>query len=161
MPLEITIQRFDEGDLADVLELVRNTIDISYRPDYSAEVIAFFKQFHTRQSILDDARNGYIVVASVGGEIAGTGTLLGAYIRRVFISPSHQRRGIGTLIAADLERRAAADGRKVLDLSSALGSRTFWESQGYSVREEHFAPAPNDLIIHYYTMEKILLGGTV
>jgi GNAT superfamily N-acetyltransferase len=161
LPANTTIRRFHEDDLASVYELVRKTIDISYRPDYPVKVIEFFKKFHTRENILDDARSGCILVALDNGEIAGTGTLLGAHIRRVFISPSHQGRGIGTLIAAELEKMAASNNVQVLDLSAALGSRTFWESHGFTVREELFAPARKDIVIHYFAMEKILNSAKI
>lgn len=158
MPQNTIIRRFNDDDLPSVYELVQNTIDFSYRPDYPEKVIEFFKEYHTRESILDDAKNGYTIVALQDGEIAGTGTLLGANIRRVFISPLYQRRGIGTLIADELEKKAAADNQSILDLSSALGSRTFWESRGFIIQEELFAPAGKDRIIHYYSMIKTLDG---
>ena len=140
MPQETIVRRFNEADLASVYELVRSTIDISYRPDYPQNAIEFFQGRHTRERILDDAKNGRTLVAWHSGEIAGTGTLLGAHIRRVFVDPRSNK-------VAEL------------DLSAALGSRTFWESRGFTVREELFAPAREDLVIHYFVMVKKLDGG--
>jgi GNAT superfamily N-acetyltransferase len=159
LPQETIVRRFNEADLASVYELVRSTIDISYRPDYPQNAIEFFQGRHTRERILDDAKNGRTLVAWHSGEIAGTGTLLGAHIRRVFVDPRYQRRGIGKLIADKLEQMARADNVIELDLSAALGSRTFWESRGFTVREELFAPAREDLVIHYFVMVKKLDGG--
>ena len=156
MPTDTTIRRFTHDDLDVVHNLVHSTIDISYRPDYPEKVIKLFKEFHSREIILDDAENGCTLVALHDGEIVGTGTLLGGHIQRVFIKPCFQGRGTGTLIAEELERIAVENNVPVLDLSAALGSRTFWESLGFTVKEELFAPARKDVIIHYFAMEKTL-----
>ena len=156
MPADTTIRRFHDDDLPNVYELVHRTIDISYPPDYSARVIELFKEFHSRENILEDTKSGCTLVALHEGEIVGTGTLLDAHIRRVFVNPSFQGRGIGTLIANELEKIASSNNETALNLAAALGSRNFWESCGFTVQEEIFAPARKDIVIHYYTMEKPL-----
>jgi putative acetyltransferase len=115
-----------------------------------------FKEYHSRENILDDARNGYTLVAEEDRVIVGTGTLLDTSIRRVFISPLHQRRGIGKLVYDALEHKARTDKIAVLDLASAIGSRPFWESRGFIVREELYVPSDKDRIIRYYSMTKDL-----
>ena len=156
MPTDTTIRRFTHDDLDVVHNLVHSTIDISYRPDYPEKVIKLFKEFHSRETILYDAENGCTLVALHDGEIVGTGTLLGGHIQRVFIKPSFQGHGIGTFIADELEKIAVENNILFLDLSAALGSRTFWESRGFTIKEELFAPARKDVIIHYFAMEKML-----
>ena len=156
MTPDTILRRFTDNDLSAVYKLVQYTIDISYRSDYPENVIDFFKDYHTSESILEDAENGLTLVVLQEEQIIGTGTLLGTNIRRVFINPHCQRRGIGTLIWEELEATARSKNVPVLDLSSALGSRTFWESRGFTISEEIFAPAGNDRIIHYYTMTKVI-----
>ena len=152
----LKIRRFNKKDLDSLHQLVLNTIDISYRADYTPEVVEFFKSIHPPETILSDAENGYTVVAAENGNIVGTGTLLGTNVRRVFIDTARQKEGIGSLIYNELEKRACEKGLDILDLSSALGARSFWERHGYSVREEHFTPTGDGRIIHYYTMTKII-----
>lgn len=156
LPANTTIRRFQEADLPYVHELVHKTIDISYPADYSARVIELFKEFHSHENILEDTGNGYTLVVLHNGEIVGTGTLLKAHIRRVFVNPSFHGQGIGSLIATELEKIAAANNEAVLDLAAAIGSRTFWEARGFTVREELFTPVREDVTVHYYTMEKPL-----
>lgn len=156
MPENVVIRPFKEDDLPSVYELVQNTINISYRSDYSAEAIELFKEYHSRENILDNAMNGYTVVAVEDGKIVGTGTLLETSIRRVFISPLRQRRGIGTLIIEELEKQARNNKIPTLELASAIGSRSFWESRGYTVQEELFAPPGKEGIIRYFSMTKDL-----
>jgi GNAT superfamily N-acetyltransferase len=156
MSSNIIFRPFKDTDLIQVQELVHHTIDISYRADYTPEVIEFFKEYHPQETIRSDAETGYTVVATDNSKIVGTGTLLGTNVRRLFVEPDKHHQGIGTLIVNELEKRAADDGLYILDLSSALGARTFWEKHGYSVMEEHFTPAGDGRIIHYYTMTKII-----
>lgn len=155
----IVVRSFQYRDLESVYELVRNTMDVSYHADYSEEAIRLFKIFHSRRIILENAANYHTLVALISGEIVGTGTLQGAHIRRVFVSPRHQGRGIGKLIASGLEKKALSQNIAVLDLAAAVGSRTFWESQGFRVEEERFAPSEKRRIIRYFTMSKNLDGS--
>ena len=150
------VRSFQYRDLESVYELIQNTMDISYRADYSEEAMRLFKIFQSRWVILENASNYHTLVALIAGEIVGTGTLQGAHIRRVFVSPQHQRRGIGKLIAAELEKKALSEDKTVLDLAAAVGSRAFWESLGFKVEEERFAPSEKRRIIRYYTMAKNL-----
>ena len=154
----IVVRSFRYPDLESVYELVRNTMEVSYRADYPEEALRLFKIFHSRLNILENAANYHTLVALVDGEIAGTGTLQRAHIRRVFISPQQQGRGIGKLIVAELEKKALAEDFTTLDLAAAVGSRTFWESRGFTVEEERFAPSEKERIIRYYTMSKNLDG---
>lgn len=156
MPPTVNIRLFKEADHEDVWALVQHTIGVSYRPDYSPEAIRFFQEYHPREKILDDAANGTILVAEHEQEIVGTGTIRDAHIRRVFIYPSHQGQGIGSLIASELEAHVVRKGWKTIDLSSAIGSRTFWELRGFYVSQEHFTTVESNLVIHYYTMTKDL-----
>jgi GNAT superfamily N-acetyltransferase len=153
---KFSIRPFKDTDLIQVWDLVHYTIDISYRADYTPEVVEFFKEYHPPETIRSDAETGYTVVAAGNGSIVGTGTLLGTNIRRVFIDPARQHQGIGSLIYNQLEKQANEKDIYILDLSSALGARAFWEKHGYSVQEEHFTPAGDGRIIHYYTMTKII-----
>ena len=156
MPPLVNIRLFKKADIEDVWALVQHTICVSYRPDYSPEAIRFFQDYHPREKILDDAANGMILVAVKGQEIVGTGTIREVHIRRVFIYPSHQGQGIGSLIASELEAHAVRKGWMTVDLSSAIGSRIFWESRGFYISQEHFTPVETNLVIHYYTMIKDL-----
>jgi GNAT superfamily N-acetyltransferase len=156
MTNNILIRPFQPCDLESVYELVQHTVAISYRNDYSEKAIDMFRRYNSRKTILENADNGHTLVAVIDGAIVGTGTLEGAHIRRVFVSPQHQRRGIGKLIAAALEKKALAENIEVIDLAAAIGSRTFWESRGFTVEEECFAPPGEERIIRYFSMTKRL-----
>ena len=152
----IRLRKMKEADLQSVYALVRNTIQVSYAGVYPPEAIVFFLDYHSPENILKDLNAGYIVVIESGGQILGTGTLLGTNIRRVFINPQHQRQGIGKIIADKLERKAGSEGLEKLDLSASLRSRRFWEAMGFISSGEFSLPVGNDKKLIYYEMTKIL-----
>jgi N-acetylglutamate synthase-like GNAT family acetyltransferase len=145
------------NDVETVYELVQNTIAISYADVYPPEAIEFFKNHHSKENIIKDLKGGYVVAVEAGGQILGTGTLVGTNIRRVFISPQYQRQGIGKTIAAMLERKAKSAGLEKLDLSASLKSRRFWEAMGFVSSGEFALPVANDKKLIFYEMVKEVL----
>jgi N-acetylglutamate synthase-like GNAT family acetyltransferase len=156
MGQSIQIREFDEEDLSAVYKLIQDTIDISYHKVYSKEAIEFFKGHHSRKHILDDAVNGYTIIAEHESEILGTATLFGSNIRRVFVSPRYQHSGIGKLLVQDLEKNASFKRLTIVDLEASLNSKMFWDSLGFTVREEDFVPVRNKRKLRYYKMFKPL-----
>jgi GNAT superfamily N-acetyltransferase len=152
----IRLRKMKDTDLQSVYELVQNTIQISYADVYPPEAIEFFKNYHNAENILKDLNQGYIVVIESGGQILGTGTLLGTNIRRVFIDPQHQRQGIGKIIANKLERKARSEGLEKLDLSASLKSLRFWEVMGFISTGVFALPVANDKKLVYYEMVKTI-----
>ncbi len=157
MAQDIRIRKFAEGDIQTVYGLLQNTISTSYRGVYPPEAIKLFKDHHSEEQVLSDAAEGYTVVAEDTGEILGTGTLSGDHIKRVYISPLHQHRGIGRLIVQELEKKALAEKLPAVDLGASLVSRRFWESLGYTVQKEEYVPIENDKQLHFYRMSKTLI----
>ena len=77
-------------------------------------------------------------------------------VRRVYIDPQHQHRGIGQLIVKKLEQKAKSERLEKLDLSASLKSRRFWEAMGFVFVAEYFIPVANDKKLIYYEMAKTL-----
>ena len=152
----IQIREFNEEDISAVYKLIQDTIDISYHKVYSKEAIEFFKEHHSMEHILDDAVNGYTVIAENGGDILGTATLFGSNIRRVFVSSQYQHSGIGGLLVQDLEKNASFKRLTVVDLEASLSSKIFWESLGFMVWEEDYIPVRNNRALRYYKRFKPL-----
>jgi N-acetylglutamate synthase-like GNAT family acetyltransferase len=156
MEKEIKTRQFRETDLPAVFALIQHTIEVTYAGVYPAEAILFFKGIHSRENILSDTLAGYTVVAACDGTLCGTGTLLGTNIRRVFISPDYQHRGIGKNLVRDLAAKASQMKLTTLDLEASLVSRKFWESRGFTVDSENRLPVGNNRFLDYFKMFKNL-----
>jgi citrate lyase synthetase len=154
----IKTRQFINKDLPAVYSLIQNTIDFCYSGIYPEEAIEFFKKYHNHNNILNDTAAGYTIVVESNRQIIGTGTLLDTNIRRVFVDPAHQQRGIGKLITQELEQKASLKKLASLDLQSSIVSREFWESMGYIVQEEYYIPVQNNQKLRFYEMTKTLSG---
>jgi GNAT superfamily N-acetyltransferase len=152
----LRIRPMQETDLASVYGLIQNAIQVYYQPIYPVEAIEYFKSYHQKDNILNDAKNGYTVVAESAGEVLSTGTLLGTNLRRVYVNPEHQYQGIGKLVVRELEHQAQSNSLSTLDLSCSLVARRFWESLGYLVLKETHLIVSNDQKLHFYGMAKTL-----
>lgn len=78
------------------------------------------------------------LVAEVDGAIVGTVALQGSQIKSLFVSPLHQRQGIGTALMAEVERLAVEAGLAEVSLSSSLSAFKFYELLGYVEGERLF-----------------------
>ncbi len=153
---KVILRIFEPADIEPVYILVMGTIDKSYTGVYPEEAIRFFKQYHCKENIYDDYLNGYTIIAELEREIVGTGTLLGANIRRVFVNKCYQGHGLGKLIMKKLENRASKEGLKAVDLSASLTAKRFYDSLGYVTQAEKYIDVGKDIKLIYYQMLKDL-----
>ena len=150
----IKLREFTREDLETVKRLIYKTIEVSYSDVYPEEAIEYFKDYHSEEHILSDARDGYTIILESNGKIIGTGTLLGTNIRRVFIDLSYQHMDFGKLVMHKLEKQASANGISILDLSASLVSKRFYDSLGYVTQKEDYIPVMNEQKLSYYAMVK-------
>lgn len=147
---------FVETDVAAVKALVDRTIDVSYAGIYPPTAIAFFKDYHRRECILADAQAGYTLVVQEGGALIATGTLLATNVRRMFVDPAMQGRGLGLGLLTSLEEYACRVGLTVLDLSASLPARDFYLHRGYRIESEEAILLPDGEQLRFYAMSKAL-----
>lgn len=150
------IREFIKTDLAAVKDLVDKTIDICYTGVYCDEAVQFFKGWHHDEKILKNAEDGYTIILEQNGRIAGTGTLVGDEIARVFVLPASQQYGYGKLIMQKLEEKALAEGVNVVRLDASIPSKKFYDLLGYLTLEETFLVVENNKKLDYYKMQKKL-----
>jgi GNAT superfamily N-acetyltransferase len=153
---EIAVRGFRRSDLGRLSELVRQTIETSYADVYPPRAIAFFKDYHGDDEILEDAREGRTVVVSHDGELVATGTLRETNVRRVFVRADLQGRGIGRLVMDELEREALARGVARVDLSASLPAKEFYLGRGYEIVSEEEYILGGGQSLRYYEMAKTL-----
>ena len=59
-----------------------------------------------------------------------------AEVCKLFVSPVHARKGIGSLLLQFLEVKAMADGYQNVRLKSSLNAKGFYEANGYQIIQE-------------------------
>jgi GNAT superfamily N-acetyltransferase len=124
------LRPFRPDDLDAVQELVFRTIDACYAGVYPSEAVAFFKEYHSKDNIFEDSEQGHTFVIELDGRIAGVGCLVKTTIKRVFVDPEFQHRGLGRLMMARLEEPAHERGVTTVDLDASLPSKRFSDFLG-------------------------------
>ena len=123
-----------------------------YRNDDHDQVAALWQAvgFHLRASdssaaLLRKAMRdpGLLLVAELDGRVVGTalGTWDGrrAFLNRVAVSPTHQRKGVGRRLLAEMKKRLIALGADRIGLLTGADhpeAIRFYESQGYAVSHD-------------------------
>jgi len=153
---DIKTRKFKLSDLDIVRDLIHNTIDVCYSDVYNTEAVKYFKDYHNGKNILKDAKEGYTIILLSNNQIIATGTIIDAYVTRVFVGPEFQKRGFGKLIMRKLEEKARSTGIGVVKLSASLPAKKFYDSLGYKTIKKTFVKVENGKKLDYYKMEKSL-----
>jgi len=159
MPDAATPRSFLPGDLESVRVLIHRTIDACYKGVYPPRAVAFFKQHHSSENILDRSRHGEILVVEREGTPVATGSITGGEISGVFVDPAYQQSGIGARLMLALERRAVEKGLAEVVLDVSLPSRGFYERLGYAITETCAIEVGEGQKLHYWKAKKRLLPG--
>src|SRR6267378_6894891 len=84
---DVSIRRFQESDLCQLVRLISETIGISYAAVYPPRAVQFFKDFHSEKKIADRSKTGTTLVVEEDGGLVATGSLVGGEILAVFVHP--------------------------------------------------------------------------
>lgn len=150
----IRIERCALSHLDAVLAVTRETIRTSYAGHYPPEAVCYFLDYHSLEAVLDDMENGYTAILNDSGRTVGTGTLRETNIKRVFVLPEFQGRGLGKMIMSHLEDCAGRKGLRILELHASLPAKRFYDSLEYRTLRFCQIPVENKKTLDYYRMAK-------
>lgn len=106
--------------------------------DYSEAIIHRLAESFAPEAMLALMSTRTVFVATLDGQIVGTASLDGTFVRTVFIAPKHQGQGIGRQLMEAVERAARNDGVSTLALQSSITAEPFYAKLGFrSVRDSH------------------------
>jgi predicted N-acetyltransferase YhbS len=156
------IEKIKPNQVDDVSSLIqRNLREINSR-DYSSDFIVYLLDCFSPENILENAKKQDIFVATEGGEVVGTGGLANFgsddspdyYGVAFFVTPEHQRKGIGRQLVLAVEAKAVTMGAEKITVRAAVGAREFYEELGYEYCDEEETQDEHG----NYAMEKTLRG---
>jgi GNAT superfamily N-acetyltransferase len=156
--LKLETEIFNKNEIDELYNFIVDTINISYFGYYPEEAINHFIEYSNVNDILEDAQNNYVIVIKNETGIIATGTLIYTHIKRVFVSPKYQGKGLGKLIMYDLEEKAKANNLKLVELHSSLFAKQFYDSLHYKMFKIGKVEVENDELLYYQRMAKRLDG---
>ncbi len=90
------IRAAKESDTEHIYRIVQETIDTVYPHYYPRGAVNFFKDLHSRDSILNDIKKDSVYVYETENKIVATVTIDRNEINRLFVLPEYEHKGIGT-----------------------------------------------------------------
>lgn len=147
-------------NLEEIYSVVQNTIRSVYPKYYSAGVVEFFCDLHCRENILRDLENRNVFCIKDAMRIVATGTFSANHITRVFVLPEYQRKGLGSFIFDEFERRIFSQYESV-EIDASLAACKIYENRNYKTVRHEVVNCSDGCILAYEVMEKRLLNFTL
>lgn len=149
----MTLKYLTSDDLEEVYSLVQNTIIQCYPKHYAPGAVEFFCGHHSRENIASDIQSGRVYGIFSGETLAGTGTIDGNHITRVFVTPEFQRKGYGSYLFDVFENRIFENYENVV-IDSSLASGKMYPERGYVVISKEKIDCADGSVLEYDVMEK-------
>ncbi len=150
------LRRFRDEDAEPVRAMICRTIDACYTGVYPESALEFFRDYHSVANIRSEAASGRTFVLELAGRVVGVGALVGNTIKRVFVDPEFQHRGLGRMLMARLEKEARAAGVRTVELHASLPSKRLYEFLGYRAGARRCEPGAAGEKLYYFPMSKQL-----
>ena len=99
------------------------------------------------------SRIGKVYIAEENGRIAGTGTVNGDNIERVYVRPEYRGKGIGSALMNYMEGEILKDHEAVV-VESSLPAGEFYRKRKYVQVKHMDYPVENGKILCYEVMRK-------
>lgn len=149
------IKDLDEGEYRDALKVL-NEAAKAYGKVLQAD--AYKEPQMTYEEFLKEASRVKFLTVKLNGEVIG---VMGyeyvgdvALIRHGYVKPSHQRKGIGSLLLREIEDRIRKEGRVrrliVGMYRDAYWAVSFWSKHGFRLAENS-----NELLMRYYDIPSV------
>ena len=146
-------REYKNTDLHAVMDLFYVTVHEVNKNDYSEEQLDAIapkdaNEYHWEKSL---EKNHTIVVEEddkliAFGNIGKTG-----YLDRLYVHPDYLRKGIASKLVEELEEYAKKHGSHVINVTSSITSKAFFESKGYAVIEEQINERRGERVLRYLT----------
>ena len=127
-----------------VRNIVRTTINAIYPHYYPAGAVRFFLEHHSDEKIISDIRAGKVWLLLTDEDVpAGTVTVDGNDIGRLFVLPGYQGKGFGGKLLRFAEEKVFAEYDEAV-LDSSLPAKQIYLKKGYIPQDYHIIDAFGD-----------------
>lgn len=148
------IVKAESKDCETVKRIASETISAVYPLYYPAGAVQFFLEHHSEERIAADIAAGAVWLYMYGESAAGTVTVNGNEINRLFVLPEYQGKVFGGELLRFAEGIAGAGG--TITLSASLPAKAIYLSHGYRETEYHIIGTENGDKLCYDQMIKLV-----
>jgi GNAT superfamily N-acetyltransferase len=124
-----TLRRFEPTDAPACREIINAAIGMMDGLNAAARTLVIAN--NGVEAVSADLARCFTLVAVDGDAIVALAALDASEVRRVYVRPEHQRRGLGRLLVRALEAEARTRGLTGLELQASPSSVAFYQSLGY------------------------------
>ena len=143
------------ADLQTVQHIVTETVSAVYPHYYPTGAVAFFLAHHSAEHIAADLAAGRIrLCLTEDGSPAGTVTVCGNEICRLFVLPEYQGKGLGRMLLDYAENEIAAHSDEIV-LSASFAAKSIYLKRGYRETEFHTLRAGQDFLCYDVMTRKL------
>lgn len=154
---EMEIRKADISELQLVKDIAHRTIKAVYPHYYPAGAVDFFLAHHSDGHIRKDIEDGNVyLLIDDNGSAAGTVTVNGCEINRLFVLPEFQGKGFGGRLIAFAEE-LISESCSEAELSASFPAKAIYMKKGYNAVEFHSILTENGDYLCYDYMKKELL----
>jgi GNAT superfamily N-acetyltransferase len=150
---DMRIQIAEKTDFLTVKTITQTTILSVYPKYYPAGAVRFFSEHHSDEKILNDILTGKVYLLETEGGTAGTVTISGNEINRLFVLPGHQGRGYGSQLMDFAEQMIRRESDTVI-LDASLPAKKMYLQRGYRSTAYQTIETDNGDYLCYDVMER-------
>jgi putative acetyltransferase len=162
LPPGILLRAYTDTDRESIIAIRRLAFAELAASHYSREELAAGRARMEDPAYAEDLRQCNLMLAvdrddavlGGAGWSAQKGEPAAARIRKVFVHPASARRGLGTALVVDAERRASAAGHERFVVRASLNAVPFYQRLGYHVVEATSVPRAGDVSLRVVLMRK-------
>lgn len=127
----VRIRPYRSSDAEAVSSIIRTTMRVSNRADYSLECLQPLIDYFSPAKVEQINQTRTCLVAEEDGQLLATAGLEENELVTFFVLPEHQGRGIGSALLQKLETLARTQRILVLKVDASLTGTPFYERHGY------------------------------
>jgi GNAT superfamily N-acetyltransferase len=121
-------ERKDLDKCSKVICKVIREIEAKY---YLPKIVNYWQEYNSLQNLENEAKSTEFLVYEERGSILGVGAIEGAHIKKVYVLPEYQGKGVGRSLLENLEQLAKDKGFCECELNSTINALNFYKRFGY------------------------------
>ncbi len=142
-------------DIETVIHITHTTIEAIYPHYYPRGAVDFFLSHHSKSAIEQDIHNGNVFLLTDNNISAGTVTVNGNDLNRLFVLPHYQGKGYGSELMRFAENSICKNFKEII-LAASLPAKAIYLAKGFKPIEYHMIKTDNGDFLCYDVMIKSL-----